>query len=240
MSVIPSISAIPDKRVLLPVLRWILMIALSYLLVTSSSVSRVTAALFVVVLLGSNLVLGRLPDRIFRHRLFDLVLVAVDVTLIIAVLAICKVDQDLYALFFFAVFIASLAERLELIALGAVLVSAAYLMLLPSPDLSDPFLLLRVPFLFIVALMFGYLATSARAVAARAQTVEAALGRLTEETRAPLRAIIESSEALHAGEWGTLTNVQRERVAEINTDAVKLLEILADPRFDLAAERRRG
>lgn len=224
---IPPISVLPDKRRLLPVLRWVLMIGLSYLMVTSGRVSPTTSGVCVVVLLGSNIVLGRLPDRIFNHRLFDLVLVAVDLTLIVSVLAICRVERDLYALFFFAVFLASLAERLELIALGAVLVSAAYLSFLPASDLSDPFLLLRVPFLFIVALMFGYLATTARAVAARAQSVETALGRLSEETRTPLRAILDSSEALHAGECGPLTNVQRERVAEINTRAVKLLEVIA-------------
>src|SRR2546425_11523261 len=73
-----------DKRQVVVMLRWALLIALCFLVIYSRGASVLTIASSVVLFLGSNLVLMRLPDRIVHAPLFDLALVLVDTLLITA------------------------------------------------------------------------------------------------------------------------------------------------------------
>ncbi len=218
--------SLPEKHRLLPLLRWVLMIALSYLVLFSGDAPVEISALCVVLFLGSNLALRRLPERAFYHPAFDLVLVVVDISLITITLIVCHGQGDLFFLFFFSVFLAALGERPALTAVGAAFAAGAYLSLLPASAWRDSGILLRVPFMFITALTYGYLGATARAARRRAGVAEEALSTLSREMRAPLREILSYSEMLRAGQLGALSPAQRARVTEINGRAVELLEAM--------------
>ncbi len=67
-----------DKRRIVVMLRWALLIALCFLVIYGRGASIQAIASSVVLLLASNLVLMHLPDRVITARLFDPVLVIVD------------------------------------------------------------------------------------------------------------------------------------------------------------------
>ena len=217
-----------DKRQMLVLLRWALMISLSYLVLYSRGTPIDVAGLFVGLCLASNLVLMRLSEHVVRHRAFDLVLVTCDVTLTTAGLWLCgNAGPDFYFLFFFVVFLAAIGDHPELTAVGAALAAVAYLSLLYQGTLWDPAILLRIPFLFVTALSYGYMAVKAREAGARAKTIEALLDSMSQEVRNPLRRILEYSDLLRdQTRLGELTPTQREGIARINAQAAELLTIV--------------
>src|SRR5213595_2981489 len=145
-----------DKRRIVLILHWVLLIALSYLVIYTRGARVPAIASSVVLFLGSNLVLMRLPDRVFHAKLFDPTLVLVDTILITAGLWICgSAGPDFFFVFFFVVFLAALGGRLELTALGAALAAVAYLSVLPGRAAWTSAALLRVPFFFVTALSYG-------------------------------------------------------------------------------------
>src|SRR6266702_936722 len=191
-----------DKRRIVVMLRWALLIALCFLVIYGRGASIQAIASSVVLLLASNLVLMHLPDRVITARLFDPVLVIVDTILITAGLWLCgAAGSDFFFLFFFVVFLSAIGERPELTALGAGLAAAGYLLLLYRGPVWNPAMLLRVPFLFATGLTYGFLVGKAR--------------------EARLRA----SEALRTDHMSNLTAAQRAGIAQINADAVELLEL---------------
>ena len=215
-----------DKRQVVVMLRWALLIALCFLVIYSRGASILTIASSVVLFLGSNLVLMRLPDRIVHAPLFDLALVLVDTLLITAGLWLCgAAGSDFFFLFFFVVFLSAIGERPELTALGAGLAAAGYLLLLYRGPAWNPAMLLRVPFLFATGLTYGFLVGKAREARARASAAEQALGTMSHEIRSPLSAIIRYSEALRTDRMNNLTAAQQAGIAQINADAVELLEL---------------
>jgi signal transduction histidine kinase len=216
-----------DKRHVLVMLRWVLIIALSYVLVFSSRWDTLGTGLCIALFLASNVILMRLPARAFTHPLFDPILGGVDIVGITLALWLCgSAGADFFFLFFFVIFLGSLGERPELTAIGAGLAGTAYLVFLYPGDLYEPTILLRIPFLFITALTYGYLARKAREASARAYAAEQALGAMSEEVRTPLSMIVRYSEMLRAERTADLTPAQRENLAEINRQAVDLLELI--------------
>src|SRR5207249_719188 len=98
--------------------------------------------------------------------------------------------SDFFFLFFFVLFLAALGERPEMTAFGAGLAALAYLFLVHGGQSWDTAVLLRVPFLFITGLTYGYLASRAREARARAQAAEQALGSMSHDMRTPLSLIV--------------------------------------------------
>src|SRR2546428_1094068 len=139
-----------DKRQVVVMLRWALLIALCFLVIYSRGASVLTIASSVVLFLGSNLVLMRLPDRIVHAPLFDLALVLVDTLLITAGLWLCgAAGADFFFLFFFVVFLSAIGERPELTAGGAAL-AAAGAALRPLPrTLVGAGVALRLPLILL-------------------------------------------------------------------------------------------
>jgi len=217
---------IEEKRNTIILLRWVLIIALSYIVVFSPHSDPRMAAICVAAFLTSNLVLMRLPDAVVRHHAFDFVLVTVDITSITLALWLCgSTGPDFFFLFFFAVFLGALGEHPELTAVAAGLIGTAYLCLLDHGR-WEPATLLRVPFLFTTALTYGFLATRAREASARAHAAEQVLSTMSEELRSPLGMIMRYSEVLRGERESNLTPQQREGIARINQEAVQVLEVI--------------
>src|SRR5437899_1697933 len=101
-----------EKRRIVVMLRWALLIALCFLVIYGRGASIQAIASSVVLLLASNLVLMHLPDRVITARLFDPVLVMVDTILITAGLWLCgAAGSDFFFLFFFVVFLSAIARE---------------------------------------------------------------------------------------------------------------------------------
>jgi signal transduction histidine kinase len=228
-------SARAEKRKIILLLRWVLILAVSYLIVYSSpGAPGLAASLCVVVFLVSNLVLTRLPEAAFHHPAFDPLLVVSDIILITTALWLCgTAGPDLFFVFFFVLFLGALGERPELTAVGAVLAAFAYLGFLHRGPVWEAAILLRVPFLFVAALTYGYLAANAREARRRAQAAEEVLGMkrtflatMSHEMRTPLNVIVGYAELLHEGMLGRLSPDQREGVAKMHEHAFELLELI--------------
>ncbi len=216
-----------EKRQAIVMLRWVLMIALSYVVVFGGGARIEAAGLCVGFFLASNLVLMRLPARVFDHQAFDFLLAAFDLAGITFGLWLCgSAGPDFFFLFFFAIFLAALGERPELTALAASFAATAYLVFLYPGSGWNSALLLRVPFLFIAALMYGHLAARAREARARARAAEHALGSISQDMRTPLSGILHYAEVLRSERVSNLTAEQRAGLAEINAQAIELLELI--------------
>ncbi len=223
-----------EKRRIVVMLRWVLMIALSYLVVFDAQNRPALALLAVMAFLGSNLLLMALPAWTFEHPAFDPLLVVIDMSSITGSLWLCgTAGSDFFFLFFFVLFLSALGERPEMTALGALLAAVAYLCLVERGPILDTATLLRVPFLFITGLTYGYLASRTRAAQARARAAEQALGTMSDEMRTPLATIVRYSESLRADRLRNLTAEQREGIAKINGQAVELLELIVRRLLDI-------
>src|SRR5207249_12327803 len=98
-----------DKRRIVVMLRWALLIALCFLVIYGRGASIQAIASSVVLLLASNLALMHLPDRFITARLFDPVHVMVDTILITAGPWLCgAAGSD----FFFPLFLVALLSAL--------------------------------------------------------------------------------------------------------------------------------
>jgi len=100
-----------------------------------------------------------------------------------------NVSGDLFLLYFLVIFVAAMGESLPMIVGSAVLVSVVYgatLSLHPGDNFRlTTTALLRVPFLFVVALFYGYFVTQIRG-----RRNEAAEARLREQAKTELLAAV--------------------------------------------------
>jgi signal transduction histidine kinase len=168
-----------NKKHTIVILQWLVAIASSYLMLFSKgalagdTVSYALVALF----LASGLLFMRLPERVFHHRFFDMLLFVADTALITAAIYQNRAAPwDLFLLYFFIVFLAAVGETLSRIVLGFIVVSLVYLGFLlqqgrPFAEMAPDFFL-RMTFLFGVAILYGYLSADVRREKVRAEAAE--------------------------------------------------------------------
>jgi signal transduction histidine kinase len=170
----------------------VLIIASSYLFLLDESGGRIQGrlALLIALALGSNIVVGRLPDRWMGSPLFDFGIVLFDAAWVtLGLLWAPAVSGDLFLLYFLVIFVAAMGESLPMIVGSAVLVSLVYgasLSWHPGGDFRlTTTALLKVPFLFVVALFYGYFVTEIRG-----RRKEADEARLHEQAKTELLAAV--------------------------------------------------
>jgi signal transduction histidine kinase len=131
----------------------------------------------VAVLLISALVPHRLPETAFHHRFFDTGLLLCDTVLLcMAIFLNRDVPWDLYLLYFFVVFLAAMGESMAKVALGSIIICLVYIALLLQQgrgltELSGV-MFIRIPFLFGVSILYGFLAENAKRERRRVAMVE--------------------------------------------------------------------
>jgi signal transduction histidine kinase len=201
-------AALPNKKGTVVLLRWALIIAFSYLVLLDASASHVRTAvvLLIAVALSSNLLVARIPDRWTEGRVFDFGIVLFDASWVtLGLMWAPSVSGDLFLLYFLVIFVAAMGESLPTIVGSAGLIGLVYgLMLTLHP--SDKFhltttVLLRVPFLFVVSLFYGYFVTeirTRRSDASEARLRERAKGELLAAVSHDLRGPLGNAEGLLA------------------------------------------
>jgi PAS domain S-box-containing protein len=180
------IERLPRGRAL-ALLRYTLIIATAYLLLVEHEFSSPPTGLFLLILaaLGSNVVMARLPARITDSTALYVGIILGDTLWITAVLLFSGLLRaEFFYLYLFVLLLAAIGESLALIAIGTVVVCAAYAYILSAtggvPSVWTPRLLIRIPFLFTAAAFYGYLVDRVRRERLRAREEARTVERLQE------------------------------------------------------------
>lgn len=220
-------------------LRWVLIVATAYLLLfhrASGSTSFVTN-LFLAAYLASNLVVAALLRRSRSRTLLEMGVAVFDAGAVsLALLVTNDFSADFFLLYFVVILIAAITERLAFVVATAVLISILHLStamghLAPSEFFASG-ALLRIPFLFVVALFFGHLAERVRSAEHGADEARRNERLITELVRdmirdfkAPLGAIQAMTEILLEPETGPLTLEQTELLRRVHANTRHLTRV---------------
>jgi signal transduction histidine kinase len=165
----PRADSTPNTTQAVLLLRWVLIIATSYLVVFSRSLDQnpASAALYVAAYFGSNILLTELLPYFPSQSAFDISVVLFDTLMVSLGLALTGAPtSEIFVVYFLVIFVSALTERLLLVVGAAVLISIVHLYtesrLVGFGHLVSPAYILRVPFLFVVAMFFGYLVKDVR------------------------------------------------------------------------------
>jgi signal transduction histidine kinase len=236
MSSHPSVGLKQVHTVLL--LRWVLIIATSYLVLFSRPFGETppSVALFVAAYLGSNVILTRMGRRIRSWQQLDVGVVLFDTLAVCIGLALsANAAVDFFPVYFLVVFVGALTERLRLVVAAAVLISVVHLSTLARfvnfNELVDHGYILRIPFLFVVALFFGYLVQDARSrqraekARARALRRTEVLSGVTHDLKNPLGTIQSLAGLLLEDHAGPLNQQQTDLVRRIHANARRVIQL---------------
>lgn len=142
-------------------LQWLLVIAVSTLLYFSDpEPHKGLTALLILGIITVNSILQFLPHRVFQQPEFDYALVFFDIfVLAVALYHTRQAESEFYLFFFIIIIIAATVQNLTVLLAGVLAISGVYTAIVLQSDIShlSPALLLRIPFLFIVGIFFGYL-----------------------------------------------------------------------------------
>jgi signal transduction histidine kinase len=192
-----SVSGVVDRSFIL--LRFTLIIATSYLLIAEFGAKSIPVPLLLMmaVVLASNIGALRMTAERLRSPWFIGVTIVGDtVWITIALIATGRFTAEFFYLYFFVLFLAGVGENIRLIALSVTVVCLAYVVLIANTvgfdDVVTTQTLIRVPFLFSVAIFYGYLVDRLRRERRRL-TQEKAVTEGLERNR---RALAEANEEL--------------------------------------------
>jgi PAS domain S-box-containing protein len=182
-------------------LRFTLIIATGYLLVAQRGPASIPMTLVVLlgVVLASNVAALRLPQRWLESPRFTGTVIVGDTVWITAALVVSgNFTAEFFYLYFFVLFLAGIGENLRLITLGVVVVCSAYVVLViatsgPAAVLTTQ-ALIRIPFLFAVAIFYGYLVDRLR----REQRTVREEARVIDGLRENRRVLADANAALEA------------------------------------------
>ncbi|MBI4526987.1 MAG: HAMP domain-containing histidine kinase [Deltaproteobacteria bacterium] len=254
-------ETLSEKKRTIITLQWIVVIGTSYLSLFSKQQilddPRVYA--LVAVLLISVLVLQLAPEAVFGHRFFSHTLVVIDTIFISSGIALNRrTPWDLFLIYFFGLFITAIGESMLQAVTGCVIMSVIFVIITAfhsagSPQL-DSDLLLRIPFIFGVSILYGYLAEQVKKERKRVEKIEEAdrlkrqlASALAHDIRSPLGVIVGYAEAVFSrlerqdGNRENLSDLQRiqdnaERIVKLVTgflDASKVesgrVEVVRQP-----------
>ncbi len=223
---------------MLVMLRWVLIIATSYLVIFNHSVERSPTAvgLFVASFFASNILLTELAPYVRSPLMLGGGLVLFDSGMVVTGFLLSGApSSEFFVMYFLVLFLTALTERIGLVVLAAVLVSVAHLysesLLVGVRPVLQPEYLLRVPFLFVVALFFGHLVQEARrrerrlrAARARGRRMDV-LSEISHDLKNPLGVVQSLAALLLDDEAGPLTPPQRDLVRRIHASTQHVITL---------------
>lgn len=220
-----SESLLLSKKRAVTILQWLVVIVTSYLLLFSKGEISDDPWSYglIVVLLATTVIVQRLPEPVFEHRHFDIVLLVIDTALIsLSIYMNRHLPWDLFLFYFFILFLAAIGENMIRIVMGSVLISAVYLGLQFHQGKGiaqiDPEVFVRIPFLFGASILYGYLSENAKKEKLRAESAEQKerlkmdlVSALAHDIKNPLGIIMGYAETLSdqlAGERAAKENIE--------------------------------
>jgi len=234
-------ETIQDKRKTVVLLRWVLIIASAYLLLFGPDGPSVEAsrALFIAFVLASNVLLNQLPDRWLQSRTFDMALVLFDTSWLTVSLGWSpQSSDDFFMLYFLVLFVVALGESLPMIVASATLITVVYgwgLQHALGRQALTSAAFLRILFLFVVALFYGYFVTALRGrrrEATEARSLERAktdlLASISHDLRIPLSNAENYAMLLLEGNAGALTEKVQGMVARLQANVRRVSILVAN------------
>ena len=165
-----------QKKITVIRLRWLVVIICSYLLVSSEEtwLSPTSVHGFILIYVLSNFVLYWVEDSLFDSSYFYSPLVIFDTLFVTASLVISgQVETDFYLAYFLIVILCTIWQDFRGLVVVAVLATLLYgYFLFKTNQTQDPSIYLRIPFLFVISLFYGYFAQVVRAEKALKEKAE--------------------------------------------------------------------
>jgi diguanylate cyclase (GGDEF)-like protein len=139
-------------------LRWIVILASSALLASTDTLPGATFVyVFGVLHILTNVSLYYLPQpTITSHRVFSILIIFDTLALSFSLIVTGNVGNDLYLCYFLVIIIAAFWQDIRWSLTFALIISVIYGSFLFMAEKYDTELLLRIPFLFIASLFYGY------------------------------------------------------------------------------------
>lgn len=222
-------GTLAKKKTLVP-LQWVLVIVTSYFVLFSKGevVQDPRVYLLIVFSLAFMLVLYRLPLKVFDHKFFAPALVVVDTILTSLAIGLNRENPwDLFIVFYFGLFIAAIGENLFQIVAGCFIitvVSIGFSSYQNGLAAIDPKLLIRVPFIFGVSMLYGYLGEQVKKEKKRAEHAEETqkikrqlVSALAHDIKNPLGVIMFSADMV-------ATRIERGLNGKENTQALHTIQ----------------
>jgi len=176
---LPGTAGIFDvpKKITVIRLRWLVVIICSYLLVSSQGtwLSETSVHGFIFIYALSNFVLYWIEDGLFDSSYFYSPLVIFDTVFVTASLVISgQVGTDFYLAYFLIVILCTIWQDFRGLVVVAVLATIlyGYFLFKTAHLMQDPSIYLRIPFLFVISLFYGYFAQVVRAEKALKEKAE--------------------------------------------------------------------
>jgi signal transduction histidine kinase len=223
-------------------LRWVLIVATAYLLLYAHARLQAppVVSVFLAAYLASNLAVAALLRRMGSQKQLEMGIAVFDAAaLSVALILTRDFSTDFFLLYFVVIFLAALTERLAFLVVIAVVISLLHLYVTMGTLSVRAFLasgaLLRVAFLFVVALFFGHLVERVRSAerdAEEARKHEKIITDFVEEVvtsfKTPLGAIQAMAEIALEPQTGLLTLEQTELLRRIDANARHVTRIASN------------
>ena len=218
-------------------IRWPVVIICSYLLLYPSApyLPESFFHAFILLYITSNVALYFLDDEWFVSWSFYYPLVITDtIVLTLSLIINGRAETDFYLTFFLLIIVSCIFENVKLRTAVSLLAPIIYVaLLLQSGERIDPGVYLRLPFLFVVALFYGYFTQFIRTEKAlredaekRNQGKKEMLDIVSHEFRTPLNLIGGYAQALKSKTLGEITQEQEHALAKILSQAENLLYLV--------------
>ncbi|MGE5303390.1 MAG: sensor histidine kinase [Alphaproteobacteria bacterium] len=225
-------------------IRWPVVIICSYLLLYPVQQDLPESLLhpFILLYIGSNVGLYFVNEKQFASARFYSPLVLADtLVLTLSLVVNGQIEADFYLAYFLLIIICCIFENPRILALISFLAPIVYgLLLFRSTGNPNPSVYLRLPFLFIIALFYGYFTQLVRAqkrlkqeAEQRIQGKKEMLDIVSHEFRTPLTLITGYAQAVKARVFGAVTNEQEEALGKILRQSDNLL-YMVNAMLDLA------
>jgi diguanylate cyclase (GGDEF)-like protein len=146
------------KKAAIILLRWVVILASSSLLASTNDLPRAMLVYaFALFHILTNASLYFLPQQtITSHRVFSILIIFDTLALSFSLIVTGNVGSDLYLCYFLVVIIAAFWQDIRWSLTFALIISLIYGSFLFMAEKHDMELLLRIPFLFIASLFYGY------------------------------------------------------------------------------------
>jgi signal transduction histidine kinase len=218
-------------------IRWPVVIICSYLLLYPSShvIPQSVLHSLILVYIASNVVLYFVNEDHFASPSFYYPIIISDtVFLTLSLIINGNVEADFYLTYFLLIIICCIFEDPKILTAVSVFAPVVYtLLLFQSAGSLHPSVFLRLPFLFVVSLFYGYFAQLIRVQKALKEEAEQrnkgkkeVLDIVSHEFRTPLNLISGYAQALKSRTLGDVSQEQEQALAKIIRQSDNLLHLV--------------
>jgi signal transduction histidine kinase len=218
-------------------LRWPVVLICSYLLLFPSGeyLSATILNTFVVLFVISNVAINFLDDSLFTSWSFYYPLVIADtIVLTLSLMINGAADNEFYLTFFLVILTSCILNDPKLRTVVSIIATFLYcIFLLISPQSVQPSEFLRVPFLFVVSLFYGYFTQFIRMEKAQKEQAEItsrarkeAVDIVSHELRTPLNLIGGYAQVLKDKTLGEINTKQEAALSKILHQSENLLSTI--------------